>query len=165
MVKKITCILLVVLLFLFAGCQGDTADSDTAKEGVSEATRQPAPSGTASADSSSAEDSRFNPGGVFPICKETVPLAIAIAENSLVEDFETNKQTLLLEERGNFDLSFDIYPSADFSTKLNLMVSSGGDDLPDVILHNPGDAKVLSFAKAGAIIPLTEYYKDPDAAL
>jgi len=164
MVKKITCILLVVLLFLFAGCQGDTADSDTAKEGVSEATRQPAPSGTASADSSSAEDSRFNPGGVFPICKETVPLAIAIAENSLVEDFETNKQTLLLEERGNFDLSFDIYPSADFSTKLNLMVSSGGDDLPDVILHNPGDAKVLSFAKAGAIIPLTEYYKDPDAA-
>ena len=37
-------------------------------------------------------------GGKTPICSETVALTIAIPDDVYVEDYETNLQTLLLEE-------------------------------------------------------------------
>lgn len=160
MTKRIACIVLAVLLLIITGCQQAPIDSDNPAD---EATSKPVEQ-SPSSDTPSEEESPFNPGGVFPISKETVPLTIAMAENAKVEDFETNMQTLMLEEYGNFDLSFELYPSADYATKINLMVSSGGDDLADIIIGGFGDATVFSFAQDGAIIPLTEYYNDPDAA-
>jgi hypothetical protein len=58
-------------------------------------------------------DPNLNPLGNLPIAKEKVSLRIGIESQANVEDFETNWMTAQLEERGNFDLSFEVYPSED----------------------------------------------------
>lgn len=105
----------------------------------------------------------YNEPGTYPIAKEKVSLTIAIPDNVKIEDFETNMQTLLMEEEVGVDLVFQIYPSTDFNTKINLMVMSG-DPLPDIIIGSFKNAEVYAWAKEGALAPLTEYYADPDIA-
>ena len=82
----------------------------------------------------------YNAPGTYPICKEKVTLTVAIPDNVKIEDFETNMQTLLMEEEVGVDLTFQVYPNTDFTTKINLMVMSG-DPLPDIIIgdFNPDD--------------------------
>ncbi len=144
--KKIIPFLLAGTMLLSAGCSKTEDKADT-----------PAASASAS--------NRFNKGGTFPICKEKVPLTITIKAIAQVEDFETNRQTQIIEEKGNFDLTFNVLPAAEFDTKINLMVAAGGADLGDVMMtNNFKDANVYAFAQAGAIVPLTKYYKDPDAS-
>ena len=75
-------------------------------------------------------DPNINEPGVFPVCKETVALSVAVPQNANVIDWETNEQTKWLEEKGNFDLSFEVYPSSEMTTQLTLSVTAGGDDLP-----------------------------------
>lgn len=110
----------------------------------------------------------FNPGGTFPICTEKVKLTVGVPDNVRIEDFETNAQTRILEEQGNFDLEFVIFDSTDYTTKINLMVMAGGSELPDVIMFNTDantkvtDNLLYSWAQTGAILPLTPYYNDPE---
>lgn len=110
----------------------------------------------------------FNPGGTFPICTEKVKLTVGVPDNVRIEDFETNAQTRILEEQGNFDLEFVIFDSTDYTTKINLMVMAGGSELPDVIMFNTDantkvtDNLLYSWAQTGAILPLTQYYNDPE---
>ncbi|MDP4151906.1 MAG: extracellular solute-binding protein [Bacillota bacterium] len=103
---------------------------------------------------------KFNSPGTFPICKETVELSVCLPKAPQVEDFATNTQTKLLEKEGNFKLNFTTLPQAEYHTKLNLMVASGGDDLADVLMGAFEDSQVYNYAMSGAIIPLTNYYKD-----
>ena len=103
----------------------------------------------------------FSKDGSFPICSEPVKLTVGVKDNTLIEDWETNGMTKLLEERGGFDLEFVVYDSTDYMTKLNLMVMAGGSELPDVLLISSNDTMVYQWALEGAIIPLTEYYEDP----
>lgn len=103
----------------------------------------------------------FNEDGTYPVCKEKTTLKVLIAENSNVEDYETNRMTQLIEEYGNFDLEFTVLPTAEFKTKVNLM-AIGGEELPDIIITNSScrfsDTEVYNLALSGAIVPLTEYY-------
>jgi putative aldouronate transport system substrate-binding protein len=69
--------------------------------------------------------------------------------------------TGILERDAKVDLDFVLFPSTDYRNKLNLMVMAGGGELPDIIIANPGDAMVYQWAREGAIIPLTKYFKDP----
>ena len=103
----------------------------------------------------------FSKDGSFPICSEPVKLTVGVKDNTLIEDWETNGMTKLLEERGGFDLEFVVYDSTDYMTKLNLMVMAGGSELPDVLLISSNDTMVYQWALEGAIIPVTEYYEDP----
>ena len=105
----------------------------------------------------------YNAPGTYPICKEKVTLTIAVADNVKIEDFNTNLQTLLMEEAANVDLDFQVYPSTDYSTKINLMISSG-DALPDIIIGSFTNAMVYSWAQEGALAPLRAYYEDPAIA-
>lgn len=102
----------------------------------------------------------YSTDGSFPICSETVHLTVGVPDNTLIEDWETNGTTKLIEERGNFDLEFVVFDSNDYASKLNLMVMAGGDELPDVILGYI-DSMAYQWALEGAILPLTEYYNDP----
>lgn len=102
----------------------------------------------------------YSTDGSFPICSETVHLTVGVPDNTLIEDWETNGTTKLIEERGNFDLEFVVFDSNDYASKLNLMVMAGGDELPDVILGSI-DSMAYQWALEGAILPLTEYYNDP----
>ncbi|MBE5781806.1 MAG: extracellular solute-binding protein [Clostridiales bacterium] len=105
----------------------------------------------------------YNAPGVYPIAKEKVSLTIAIPDSVKVEDFETNMQTLMMEEDVGVDLTFQVYPNTDFTTKINLMVMSG-EPLPDIIIGNFKNAEVYAWAQEGALAPLTEYYNDPAIA-
>lgn len=112
---------------------------------------------------SSALAVEYNEPGTFPICKEKVMLTVAVADNPKIENFETNLQTLFIEEQANVDLVFEIYPRTDFNTKINLMVTSG-DKLPDIIIGSFTSALVYSWANEGALAPLRAYYEDPSVA-
>lgn len=105
-------------------------------------------------------DTNLNPLGVLPIVKEKVSLKIGIEAQANVEDFETNWMTTQLEEKGNFDLSFEVYPSGDRLQKLELMVMAGGADLPDVIIGLINIGAATKYGQAKMIIPLNDYYQN-----
>ncbi len=108
----------------------------------------------------SALATEYNEPGTFPICKEKVTLTVAIADHAKIEDYETNWMTQYIEEKANVDLVFEIYPSAEYNTKINVMIQSG-DKLPDIIIGSFSNAMVYSWAQEEALAPLTEYYNDP----
>jgi putative aldouronate transport system substrate-binding protein len=87
-----------------------------------------------------------------------------MAEDLRIQDFETNGMTRLIEQGANVDMEFVMYPRSDYINKLNLVVMAGGQDLPDVIIGGFDDSMIFRWAKAGAIIPLTKYYKDPNTS-
>jgi len=119
-------------------------------------TSAPAPSGTGGF----VSDPNLNAPGVLPICKKPVALKIGIAQNANIVDLKTNEMTKLLEKQGNFNLDF-VYYTSEMNTQINLVVASGKyDDLPDALMTSPGDAMVLQWGQAGAIVPLNKYYKN-----
>ena len=93
-----------------------------------------------------------------------VRLTVAIPENLAIQDYETNYMTRILEREANVDLDFVVFSSVDYNTRLNLMVMAGGAELPDILLGGGGSSMepmVYQWAREGAIIPLTKYYRDP----
>jgi putative aldouronate transport system substrate-binding protein len=106
-------------------------------------------------------------GGESQTGRGPVKLTVAMEESLRIKDFETNIQTGIIEKRANVDLDFVLFPAVDYLNKLNLMVMAGGKELPDIITISMGarsrftDMMVYQWAREGAIIPLTKYYKDP----
>jgi putative aldouronate transport system substrate-binding protein len=105
-------------------------------------------------------DPNLNAPGTFPINKKKVALRIGIEQNAMVEDHETNWMTRQLEEKGNYDLSFEVYPAGEMRQKLELMVMAGGADLPDILIGGFDLAAITKYGQAGMIIPTNVYYKN-----
>jgi putative aldouronate transport system substrate-binding protein len=105
-------------------------------------------------------DANLNALGEKPLCKNKVSLKIGVPQNQFVQNWDTNFFTLLLEKYGNMDLSFEIYPAADMAKKLDLQVSSGGNELPDVVMRGFSDPVAYAYGQAGAAIPLKKYYQN-----
>ncbi len=109
-------------------------------------------------------DPNLNAPGELPICKETVHLTIGVCGNPNVIDFETNTMTKMLEEEGNYDLEFVTFTVKEMIEKLNVMIQSGGDDLPDVLLFGQKtrvkNTAVFNWALNEAIVPITEYIEN-----
>ena len=103
-------------------------------------------------------DGTFDPRSVT----EGVTLTVAVADNARVEDFNTNKMTLMIEEALGVDLQFETYASQDYQTKLNAMVYSG-EKLPDIIF-NASDENISAWAKEGAVVELSEWFENKDYA-
>jgi len=83
-----------------------------------------------------------------------VKLTIAIPSSARVLDFETNQQTVMIEEKLGVDLEFIVLPSADYASKLNIMIT-GGEELPDIIFDPSGYA---NWIEEGVLFDLTEFY-------
>lgn len=95
--------------------------------------------------------------------EDSATLTVWVPESIRIEDWNTNDMTLWLEEQGGFDLNIVTLPADGFSEKVNMSLSAGDiGDLPDVILGNFGDSAVWSWAQAGSVVSLTDYYNDPD---
>lgn len=110
---------------------------------------------------SSALAVEVNAPGTLPIVKEPITLVIGIEQSPTLEDFETNLQTVYMEENSGIALDFMLFPAGEMLTKLELMMAAGGKDLPDILIGNNFDQSVImSWADAGYIIPVTQYYKD-----
>jgi putative aldouronate transport system substrate-binding protein len=159
--KKVISILLIIsmLIATLAGCGGDTKsvsnDTDSKAKTSEQDTQEVKDTGEASS-------TNLNAGGEKPITKELVQLEIGVPNHANIEDWETNTMTLALEEYG-YDLSFRTYPADEYKTQINLAVAAGGEDLPDILLCNDGyftDSDVYSWAQAGSLASLTDYYKN-----
>ena len=105
-------------------------------------------------------DPNLNPPGTLPIAKERVSLKIGIEARANVEDHETNWMTRMLEERGNFDLSFEVYPAGEMAQKIALMVMAGGNDLPDVLIGLMDIGTAARYGQAGMFIPTNAFYEN-----
>ena len=95
--------------------------------------------------------------------KEPSKLTIWVPEDLKIQDWKGNAQTKWLEENGNLDLEFVVMSSADYATKVSVALTVGDiDDLPDVILGSFSNTDVWEFVQAETILPLTDYYNDPE---
>lgn len=93
---------------------------------------------------------------------EGVTLTIAVKSIDRITDMNTNWQTVQVEEALGVNLEFVQYPSADYSSKINLLIGSG-EKLPDIIIGNKA-ADIQAWQAEGIFIPLDEYYDNPDYA-
>ena len=139
------------------GGAGSSSDGPSSSDGGAASSDSASSGGTGG---SWAGNANLNEPGVFPICKEPVTLTIGAPQNANIIDYETNAQTKWLEEKGNFDLSFVLYPSSEMATQITLSVTAGGGDLPDVIIGGLNDARAAEYGQAGAIIALNDYYEN-----
>ena len=94
--------------------------------------------------------------GELPIVTEPVTLKVAMPINSKVEDIDTNKLTLYIEEQTGIDLEFIELSSTDTDTQVNSIMN--GSDLPDVFIGYYFDYNAIGeFAEAGLLVPLDTY--------
>ena len=98
--------------------------------------------------------------------EETVTLTAWVPESIRIEDWNTNAMTLWLEEQTGYDLELIPLSSEDYTTKVNISMTAGNlDELPDIVFGSFGDTAVWSWAEAGSIIPLSDYYSDPELSV
>lgn len=113
--------------------------------------------GAAAAAEESDTNQEFN---AKDIC-EGVTLTVAVPEVARISDWDANEETKMIEEKLGVDLVFEVYPAADYRSKINAMVM-GGDTLPDIIMNVDGN--YVNWASEGALLELSEYYSDPNLA-
>jgi putative aldouronate transport system substrate-binding protein len=105
-------------------------------------------------------DPNLNPPGTLPVVKNKISLRIGIESRANVEDFKTNWATKQLEERGNFDLIFEVYPIGQMAQKIELMVMAGGRDLPDILIGAMDISTATRYGQAGIFIPTNAFYEN-----
>ena len=123
--KKWLCCLLIAALSVGSLSACGTGNGSSG----SESTPQQESTAAVGEDGLLATPDYMNEADVFPICKETTTYRIAVVESTNIEDYETNYQTGVLKEIGNMEFEFEILPSADLSSKVQLQLASY--ELPD----------------------------------
>ena len=89
--------------------------------------------------------------------KPSVSIALALSTNVL--DYETNAYTLALE--AEFDVDVEVQPMEDIGQKLPILVNSGSE-LADMLCTSLDNTVVWSWAQQGVLVPLTEYWQNPE---
>lgn len=152
--KKLFALFLVLVMMLpmvLGGCS-NVESTPTTEPGKTDAPGQESTGGEAT------EPPKADP----------VKLTIWCPASTKVADFNDNATTTWLEEQGNFELEIITIPSADFATKINMALTVGAiEDLPDIIMGNSKSlptASLMDWYEAGSLLPLTQYYKDPELA-
>lgn len=91
-------------------------------------------------------------------------ITIGIPDNALVQDYNTNKFSVWLEETTGYDIEFQVLAAtaADRKSQLATMVA-GGEELPDII-YNMGlsDAEIKSYGDDRYFLDLKEYLEDKE---
>ena len=111
--------------------------------------------------STSALAAELTAPGELPLSQETIHFTVGVPQMSVVENWDTNAQTLKLENDLNVELEFVELPSdkSELIQKVELMIMAGGEELPDIIMHDLGGlANLVKYGQMGMIIPVTEYY-------
>ncbi len=101
--------------------------------------------------------------GELPIVSEPVTLTVGIASNVSVIDWETNEQSVYIEDKTGVTLDFIELPKDEFTTKINLMVAAGGEGMPDILMCAgiaASDSTLVSWGDTGLILPLNEYWEN-----
>ena len=117
------------------------------------------PSSSTPVSSEPAAKSDLSEPGVLPIWQGegTPEIGILVTQNDCVSDFKDNAYTKWIEESCNVSLNFELIPSVDTDTVLNTRVVSGVE-MPDVLIRGLSLETAKSYADAGALLDLSEYY-------
>ena len=83
-------------------------------------------------------------------------VTVYVSHSAITND---NAFTLFIEDEYNVDLDITVLPDA--VNKIDMMILAG-EELPDVINMKVGNDVAWRWAQAGAVIPLTPYYENPD---
>lgn len=162
--KRVMALLLTLIMVLSLTACGQPANQTTEapEQNTTGDSTESKDSAASEAPTEAPTEDAFDPR---EIC-EGVTITIAVAEDNEVSDWETNAMTLAIEEALGVNLEFEVYAYADYFDKIGVMVN-GGDKLPDIIFDDANltgikAANYTQWAEQEAIIPLTEYYNNPD---
>lgn len=92
-----------------------------------------------------------------------VTLTIGLAQNLLVEDYDTNAYTRWLEETTGYNIEFYYFPAGDDAkTKLTTMLLNE-EELPDILWGiDVGEDNYVEYGEDGYFLDLTEYMEDKE---
>lgn len=163
--KKISINVLIILIMvsMLISCAGaDTTPKGTESAGkeITKDSEDKSESEDSDDPSISWEDKNMTAPGELPIVKEPVTLTVGIVANPSVSDWKTNEQTVYIEGTTGINLEFNELPSEEFITKIDLMITAGGADLPDILIGGMPLDSLVKWGQTDLIIPLNGYYED-----
>ncbi len=151
MSKKITALVLCLILCVsvFAACGTPSQSSGTDDPASSKVESASAPA------SSTVGTNEEHPNWVTDT---PITLKVWTSKPTSVEDFNTNKYIVWLEEQTNVNLEFDQSATVEPEQKLNLSLASG--DYPDMYwTAGTGitESNLSKYGSAGTFVPLNDY--------
>lgn len=165
-IKKLMAAMLAVMmtLSLLTGCSNPGSETGASTQASTEAAGTEAQPGTNASETQAPEDDFehdpvLNELGADQICKEPVTITIGIRQNANVMDYENNTYTQMLEEYGNVNIDFVIFPSGEAGNEKLRMMIAGQEELPDIIMWSQGTAPVRQWAEEGYVVPLQDYFE------
>lgn len=108
-----------------------------------------------------AKEIELSSPGEYPVAKEKVTLTVGVSQNANIADWNENSLTKKLEEIGNVDLEFVVFPAADTASKISAMIASQ-TELPDILCFE--STSLDDYYDTGLFVPLNDYYNDPNIA-
>ena len=141
------------MMLSLAACSNKDSDSSSSSDST------PSTSG-----SESEVKSDLSEPGVLPIWQGegTPEIGVLLTQNDWVSDYTDNAYTKWIEESCNVKLVFEMLPNVDTATVLNTRVASNVE-MPDVLCYGLSLETAKSYADAGALLSLTEYYNKASA--
>lgn len=92
---------------------------------------------------------------LFPVTQEPVTFKILATSSTQIEDLATNEFTKWYEEKTNVKIEWEIVPSEDALTSLNVRLAGG--DLPDLIMGFSINRDLLAlYGSQGVFLPLND---------
>lgn len=135
---------------MLAGC-GSDSDTQSASESGAAETAAAGDSADAAADNGG---SYFNKEG-YPICDETITVAVAGTYDG-GKDWKETTMIQEIENRFGIKLDCTVYEQEEWPTQLSLMMAS--DELPDLIIHaSISQTDANSYGEEGYFLPINEY--------
>lgn len=108
---------------------------------------------------------KYTPVGTYPIVEEKIELTFLANQPVMVEDFNTNRFSLFLEEKTNIHINWEMVPQQARQEKLSLILASG--DYPDVFygMSVTTDQEATYGTEEGLLLPLNDLIDDYMPAL
>lgn len=89
-----------------------------------------------------------------PLTEETVSFRLLNIDFGYVTDFEDNRFTEWLEEKTNVNVDWELVPSEEAESRVNLMLSSG--DIPEIIFSIVTPTQAQFYGSQGLLLPLND---------
>jgi putative aldouronate transport system substrate-binding protein len=87
-----------------------------------------------------------------PLTDEKVSFRLLNNDFGYVTDFENNRFTEWLEEKTNVHIDWELVPSEEAESRVNLMLSSG--DIPEIIFSIVSPSQAQLYGSQGVLLPL-----------